>query len=510
MVDGVSRLKRSKLILPLIFITGLLLRTYRLPTSYYYAGDSGLFDLAVINWLKLKGVFPLVGPVGSTGDLHFGPFYYYLIAPGLWLFNWHPLGSVLTVLILNMGAAILGYFLLKRHATRIAALLFAGLYMASAFSISLSRGSWNPNPLSFFTVLLLFGLIEFIKTKRLWAIFVAGLAIGCGIQLHYAVLAEVPILLLILGLYSREDLKDWRVWASLAAGLIMPLIPFLVGQAQSGWIDFVALWNNLTGPHVSKSTSLVLNVKRFFLPFELYFPSKSLPLIVKGFAMAAWIAFIGYAALATQAKRKESGEEVLFGVVLIFFFLAFLATVAQKIDLYPHYYYFYDILAPIIICLVIGNILTKENRSKIKVAAAMVAYALLLAWSVVGIPGIYQTDRPVAVEQAAGIIASNYYGTAREDSGAPVYVQVVSPVTTDGGYEYRTFLERNNIHTFSGFSKDSPSYILIESRNRDAVPLNPSWFTGAYTPKLIGLTKAEGVIDTKSIGYIKIYRVTKR
>jgi len=73
-----------------LFISGLFLRFYKLNGFVTFLGDQGR-DAIIIKRIVSFEHFPAIGPPTSVGQVYLGPFYYYFIAPWLWLFNFEPM-----------------------------------------------------------------------------------------------------------------------------------------------------------------------------------------------------------------------------------------------------------------------------------------------------------------------------------------------------------------------------------------------------------------------------------
>ncbi|HRT39931.1 MAG TPA: glycosyltransferase family 39 protein [Candidatus Woesebacteria bacterium] len=192
--------RRDVLILILILIVSAFFRLYRIDGYMEFLGDQGRDAIIIRDFLKHGNLF-FIGPPTSIGHMYLGPYYYYLISPFLWLFNFNPVGLAVFVAILGVATTYLFYFVGSRWFNRAIGLTAAFLFAISPVAIKYNTFSWNPNVMPFFALLFVYCLIE---KKYIWA----SLAfIGC-LNSHYFSLALLPLAgLYWLINYKKDDLK---------------------------------------------------------------------------------------------------------------------------------------------------------------------------------------------------------------------------------------------------------------------------------------------------------------
>src|SRR5690242_16861095 len=138
----------------LILISASFLRLYRIADYMTFLGDEGRD--AIVAKDIIMGKFTLLGPRASAGDFFLGPFYYYLMAPFLWLSHLDPVGPAIMVALFGIATVFLVYFVGRKFFGNKAALFASALYTVSPLVIAYSRSSWNPNPMPFFSLLMLY------------------------------------------------------------------------------------------------------------------------------------------------------------------------------------------------------------------------------------------------------------------------------------------------------------------------------------------------------------------
>src|SRR4030042_6610505 len=93
-----------------IILVGAFLRLYRLPETVMFQGDQGR-DAIVVKRLIKNADWVLLGPVTSVGNMYLGPFYYYFMAPWLWLTYPNPIGPAYGVALVSILTLPLLYYL---------------------------------------------------------------------------------------------------------------------------------------------------------------------------------------------------------------------------------------------------------------------------------------------------------------------------------------------------------------------------------------------------------------
>lgn len=163
-----------------------------------FLSDQGRDAIIVKNIATLKH-FPAIGASSSVGQVYLGPFYYYLIAPFLLLFNFDPVGLAYGAAFLSVVGIILSYLIVAKEFDKLTAVFFLLLVSFSFVNIESSRFSWNPNLLPFLSFLTLYFFYQTTKTNKLIYAILLGAFFSFSTQLHYlAFFLFLPIVLTIL------------------------------------------------------------------------------------------------------------------------------------------------------------------------------------------------------------------------------------------------------------------------------------------------------------------------
>ncbi len=198
--------KLEYLILFLVLIFSAFFRLYRIDRLLGFWYDQGR-DALVIWDLLHQGKFFLIGPVTGIDGIFLGPFYYYLLAPFYWLGKGSPVIASAGLSWLAVGAVFLLYFLGKKMFGTVIGLLAAFLYGFSYGQVVFSRWLANPNPLPFFTLLVLIFLYKFIQNQDSRFLILSSFLIGLCLQLEAAsAVFFLPSIVIIL-IWQRKKIN---------------------------------------------------------------------------------------------------------------------------------------------------------------------------------------------------------------------------------------------------------------------------------------------------------------
>ncbi|CAN5156082.1 hypothetical protein BH11PAT1_BH11PAT1_4480 [soil metagenome] len=228
---------KTTIILCAILLLAAFLRLYKIADYMTFLGDEGR-DVLVVKHI-LDGNFTLLGPRSSAGDFYTGPIYYYMMAPFLWLFQLDPVGPAVMIALLGIATVFLVYYVGKKLFNPSVGFVAAALYAVSPLVLVYSRSSWNPNPMPFFTLLMLY-LLYLAVQNRSWKYFLGiGVLSGIALQLPYIELL-VGVIIFAYTLFGFFYLKRKNLWELskqyllLLGGFLIGFSPFLAFEVRHG------------------------------------------------------------------------------------------------------------------------------------------------------------------------------------------------------------------------------------------------------------------------------------
>lgn len=248
-----------KLTLIFILVLAAAIRFYKLPEYLQFLGDQGR-DLLIVKAMIVDHKFTLLGPTASVGGFYTGPVYYYFMLPFLWLWQLDPVGPAVMSVLFGLATIILIYLFVKDIAGERAGLISAFLTAVSPKMIDLSRFSWNPNPVPFFSLAAVYSLY---KRK----VFLAGIFVGILVQLHYIDLVMGGVIgLLSLGMFKPRDwLKNIGL---MIAGFLLGNSLFLIFELRHGFpniksvIEFIFRGGQTVAPRTMNFPELFIEIYR--------------------------------------------------------------------------------------------------------------------------------------------------------------------------------------------------------------------------------------------------------
>ncbi len=239
LLEGLFRLKKKHLILGGILVIALALRIYRLDKTMEFIGDQGWFYLSARDMI-LTGRIPLVGITASHTWLHQGPYWTYILAVILKLFNFNPLAPAYFTAILGTISIFLIYKLTKEMFSSSVALFSALLYATSPLIIANDRFAYHTSPIPFFTLIFIFSVYKWIKGNY---IFFAPALISLGVlynfELATASLFGVLFIFLFYGIIRRKSwavkIFEWKVLLVSICGFILSMAPVIIYDFKNGF-----------------------------------------------------------------------------------------------------------------------------------------------------------------------------------------------------------------------------------------------------------------------------------
>ena len=239
------KLKDQKILfilLVLIILLAAFLRFYRIAEYMTFLGDEGRD--ALIMKKMLTGDLPLIGPPMSIGNIYLGPLYYYMMFVPMAIFNLNPVSAVAMNSLIGVLTVTAVYYLGKVWFGRVAGLIAAFFYTISPVTITYSRTSWNPNPLPFFSSLVILSLYKIHQSGNFRWLVLTGIFLGSAAQMHYLGLVLFPIIAFVCFFEfisqkeKRKNVLSGTIFGVIAFLLVMS--PLIVFDLKHDFLNFKA------------------------------------------------------------------------------------------------------------------------------------------------------------------------------------------------------------------------------------------------------------------------------
>ncbi|MBL7150664.1 glycosyltransferase, partial [Candidatus Microgenomates bacterium] len=440
----------------LVLALASFLRLYKIEPYLNFLGDEGR-DALVWHHM-LQGDFTLLGPTASVGGFYLGPIYYYLALPFYFLFR-SPVGPAIFVALLGITSVYLVYWLVK-HITysKYSAYLSALIYAVSPLVVRYSRFSWNPNPIPFFTLLMIIALYQ-SKKHQLWWL-VAGACLGVLWQLHYLALG----LALIIPLYAITQGFSRSLFKNLLLaflGWLITFSPFLLFELRHGFPNFQTIFEFITRKH----GALSISDGRLF-PKLLHVNNQIIkPLFALQSEIGNLITIILSSSLIV-ALFKNARKYFLIALWWVVFMLIFYLYRGQ---IYPYYFAFAFPLPVILIAILISQVsFTRFFRFAIVIIFITIGSWLITKNYFFLHPPSNLLLQTQNVSQAVIDLADNQ----------PFNFALITPGNSDHAYRY--FLEKTN-HSNTPLENMVTEQLIVVCEQDECKPLgHPIWEIAAF------------------------------
>ncbi|KKQ89767.1 MAG: hypothetical protein UT12_C0008G0011 [Candidatus Curtissbacteria bacterium GW2011_GWC2_38_9] len=313
----------------IILIIAAILRFWRLEALTTFGGDQG-YDLENIRPI-LKGnltlLGPRIGPYNGLSTLYLGPFYYYLLAPFIWLTKLDPIGASYATVLARLVTIFLIYLVTKKIFSVNAAIISGVIATLSPYWVNYLGFPSNPYFILPITSLIIFLLT--VKKKNSPIIFaIFGLLTGFAFHLHYLGLIILPAFLIYL-LNNRELLK-MRYILSLLLGIAFAISPIILFESRN---DFF-----LTSQFLKQLNTTPFNLTIVNFIEKLILSVRFMSIDTIGFSSLILIFSVMFILIIFKIMKQASAEQK----IIINFLVSILVINVVFASLYsgqlmPHY-----------------------------------------------------------------------------------------------------------------------------------------------------------------------------
>lgn len=214
-----------------IFLLTLFLRIYRLDTLTTLGGDQGQ-DFLVVRDMVLYHKWTLLGIKTSIAPFFQGPAYLYILYPFFLLFKLQPIAGAIAAVTMSALTSIALYITVRQFFSRQAALLSMLLYAVSPQFIMYGNTPLYQNFLPLFIVLVVYTYLQ--GSTKLRTVFLLGLCVGIGIELHRLTITLALSILIVLTFFQSFN---WKVLGMYSSGLIVGISPTVLFEMRHQFLN---------------------------------------------------------------------------------------------------------------------------------------------------------------------------------------------------------------------------------------------------------------------------------
>ncbi|KKR51401.1 MAG: Glycosyl transferase family 39 [Candidatus Curtissbacteria bacterium GW2011_GWA1_40_16] len=469
-----------------VVLVTIFFRFWQIRDYMVFLGDEGR-DMIVIRDIFVKHHIPFLGPTASVGGFYLGPIYYWMAAPFLFLWRFDPVGPSYMVATVGFLTVLLLYKFLKETAGFWPAIMASLLYATAPLIVRYSRSSWNPNPLPFFSLLLVYATYQAIKrNKSLWFL-LAGASFGIAIQLHYLALL---LSLVFLGIICAS--LNWKRWFTAvglyALGALVTFSPFLIFEAAHNFpnfrtiSEFVARGTNIGYKNFNFLWLLTSSGNIFLENISHLYGTIYTRIIVWSLLL---LCVVG---LYNSWKEKGKRIEWIIGTVWFFGGLLFLRLYTGTLN---DYYFGFLFPAPFFLLGLVFSLLWQNKFLRV---LPLTLTVLALIWFANN--AFYKGEPNRLINQTEDIAGQIIQRT----DGKPYNFALISDHNSDHAYRY--FLDiRGKPPT--GLETLVTDQLIVLCESKTCSPLgNPSWEVAGF-----GRGEVVGEWDLPKYGF-KLFRLT--
>ena len=232
-------------ILVLVIIIAIILRFSNIFKLQFFTYDQSR-DALFVKRIIVDREFRLLGTQTSLPGMYLPPYYFYTIAPVLWIFGLNPVGIDFYSALIGVLTVPLVYYVANKLFGKPAGIFSAGLFAVSPIVVELTRRAWNPNTLPFFILVSFFFVYQYFKEKKDRYFLLAFGFYGYSLSLHFGAwtLAPLFIILWLICLVKEKKVKTAIGALLLIFFFISPLLLFelrhnffLTSQAKVFFFD---------------------------------------------------------------------------------------------------------------------------------------------------------------------------------------------------------------------------------------------------------------------------------
>lgn len=459
------KIKKPSVLVPIfVLLLATFFHFYNIYPFVTFLGDQGR-DSIILRRIVTLEHFPAIGAPSSVGGIFLGPFYYYLVAPFLLLFNFNPIGPAIGVALLSLVGLACAYLVLRKEISTVSALIFLILASFSTVLTDLSRFSWNPNLLPFFSFFTLYFFYKTLTKKRLFWAFLFGMFFSFSVQLHYLALLMVFSMIIIFSyslLQKKLGKKDiLSVFLSITSFILFssPLILFDLRHQFLNSKNFIKLFSQKDVVSKSSLFSRFLDTNSAF--YKHIFQISIEP-------YTALLLSIGILAAAIFILRKKNNAFIMINTVNVFVFI--LSFSLLNSFRHPHYYGSILLSFFVVTSYLLDFGLAHKYWKRLLLVIIIGVYCFLnikqyhFLWT----QGSYQIDR-------ARRIATSIHDHIKL---SPYQLASIPDTETDGHIRY--FLEVQGKRPLPEDSHEDPVELFVLCYTKCEVIANPQWQIAAF------------------------------
>lgn len=214
-------------------LVSIILRFVRFTDVAIFGHDNSR-DVIVLYKMFEYGEYIYVGPVFSVVWGYLSPIYYYLLAPFVFLLNFHPISVAVASMVANIAMMLIAGYLSYKLWGRKAGLVALVLFGLSTHLIRQGGEGLNPSLMGPFTLVAFYSYLQWLKTSKNTYIYWFAFALSFITALHPAgFFLLIPFIISYFFYKPKITLKSVSVFSVIYGAL--GVFPYLVQEKKLAW-----------------------------------------------------------------------------------------------------------------------------------------------------------------------------------------------------------------------------------------------------------------------------------
>lgn len=455
----------------LILAIAAFFRLYRINEYMRFLGDEGRDALAVLRIVR-EADFPLIGPGTSVGNMYMGPLYYYMMLIPMAITGLNPIAAAVMVALIGIVTVGLLYYVGRLWFGPIAGLVAAALYAVSYLPITFGQSSWNPYPMPFFALLLIFSLYKVIQARQSRWLLLAGGSLAFALQMHPLGLILLPVvgLFWLVGIlwFRKNNIPAGKYLKDTCFGLIvfaLLMSPLVVFDLKHDFMNFHAFKTFFTKREGTVNLNPLNTLGEMWQTYaELYvgrFLAYGFPLLGTMVSIILPLLLIAQA-IVFKIKRHFS---LGFVMLLTWLLVGVTGITLIKSHIYDHYFGFMVPVGYLLVGMLAATLWGVHKYLRPIVFVVVAGYlTLLMSNSPHKFPGGKQLQRTQAISQYI----------LNEANGQPFNFALIAKSNYDDGYEFYFELWRHPMTVIDPqrFNETRTNQLFVACEDEICEPIN--------------------------------------
>lgn len=487
------------LVLALIIVLAIGIRVYHFSDWLHFGMDQAR-DASLVKKAVLDGPsqLPLLGPRAGGTFVRIGPiFYYFQYLSAKLSGSTSPPVFAYPDLLFSILAIPLFFFFLKLFFKNTIALLATALFAFNFVIIQFSRFAWNPNSISFWTLLTFFALFRAVdeKSKIKKYLWLALVAVGWAVagQLHFVVLAAIPLTIILFlfwtGKWRNFSWKEAVLFFVIVAIFFAPVILSDIKMSGDNVKQFVWAFKYKPQQH-GLTDNLKADVTMHANYWTQILTTHISPTGKASLLAGAALSLIGLIYIFSGLKKKEADDRRKNFLKLIFVWAAvsFLVLIPFAFQIKPRFLFFEIFIPFVFVGFGLEWLLAGKKWKKLSMVAAVGATLVIICLNAEATKAWFEKMESKKEFSVWG--------------GRYPFVQYPKEITVSDFQQATDFVEKKlpdagkKIYFYGNLELRSPLIYLLKEKNQNLdcgyISFGKKDFSGAY----FSITTANGGFES--------------